>query len=496
VLEEEGRYYVESIRSGRRWRVVLLTGSHHLQAFWIRLDDGRLAQFPFVYLIREQRWLANSDSFLQPEVKEDSPFEEYIWGEGCVSCHSTGGPWDPESIGASVTTSQAVTELGIACEACHGPAREHVELNRDPSRRYALHAERRDDQEHAGDPTIQNPRRLDAERSASICGRCHTVAEYRDNAPAFYPGSHLADSIDHPRLWRQLEQNAHEADPERMHEGERDLIEAFWNNGTVRVAGREYDGMVRSRCYLEAEMSCVSCHRVHGGSRERQLPEEVSGSQMCGSCHESIFADVTAHTHHDSEGAGSECVSCHMPYTSYGLLMATRSHRLDSPVASGFGARAAPNACNLCHQDQSLAWTEGYLQDWFQRSSPTIPEDLRDVPAGALWLLRGDAVQRALAAWHLRQEWVQASGENGDQAGLEPALTTLLGDPVSAVRQVGGRTLELAHPEWGLDLSDIASAPQPDLARQWRGTATGVVDQASFEALAGQRIDLPVSIPE
>jgi predicted CXXCH cytochrome family protein len=278
-----------------------------------------------------------------------------------------------------------------------------------------------------------------------------------------------------------------------MHEGERDLIEAFWNNGTVRVAGREYDGMVRSRCYLEAEMSCVSCHRVHGGSRERQLPEEVSGSQMCGSCHESIFADVTAHTHHDSEGAGSECVSCHMPYTSYGLLMATRSHRLDSPVASGFGARAAPNACNLCHQDQSLAWTERYLTQWYQRPSPPIPEALADVPTGALWLLRGDAVQRALAAWHLRQDWVQASG---DMSGLEPALTTLLADPVSAVRQVGGRTLQLAHSDWALDVPAIATDPQPETAAALRGGSTGALDRAMFERLAAERIDFRVAIPE
>ncbi|MEZ4328258.1 MAG: cytochrome c3 family protein [Polyangiales bacterium] len=488
VLQEDGRYYVESTRSGQRWRVVMLTGSHHLQAYWLRLEDGRLSQFPFVYLMREQRWLANSDSFLQPEPKPEEEFEEYIWGDGCVNCHSTGGPFHPADVEPHVTTTRAVTELGIACEACHGGAEEHAQRNRDPRRRYALHAAGA-----APDDTIVNPRRLDAEHAASVCGRCHTVADHLDDDPGFAPGAHLADSLDHPRLWALLDANDHVTDFSALSERDRDLVESFWNGGTVRVAGREYDGMIRSECYLQAELSCISCHSVHGGTRAGQVPHENDDAQMCGSCHERELADVPAHTHHAAGSVGSECVSCHMPYTSYGLLMATRSHRLDSPVASGFGARDAPNACNLCHQDQSLAWTARTLDAWYERSSPPIPEALADIPAGALWLLRGDAVQRALAAWHLRQRWVQ---ESGDLRELEPHLVTLLNDPVSAVRQVGGRTLQVAHPEWGLDLPGIAQEAQPALAERLLGGRTGMTPRETFERLRGERIDLPVSVPE
>jgi hypothetical protein len=487
VLTEGGRYYVESTRSGKRWRVVLLTGSHHLQAYWLRLEDGRLSQFPFVYLIHEERWLANADSFLHPDGKTEEGFEEYIWGDGCVNCHSTGGPWDPAAIGSNVATSRAVTELGIACEACHGEAEEHARANRNPARRYALH--------HAdeGDDTIINPRRLDAEHAASICGRCHTVAEHRSDDPGFVPGALLADSLDYPGLWAQLEAYGHVTDPDTLSDTDRDVVEAFWTSGAVRVVGREYDGMVRSDCYLQAEMSCITCHSVHGGTPEGQMPHGTSDAQMCGSCHEEELNNISAHTHHAPPSAGSECVSCHMPYTSYGLLMATRSHRLDSPVASGFASREAPNACNLCHQDQSLGWTARYLEEWYQRPSPPIPEELAEVPAGALWLLRGDAVQRALAAWHLRQEWVQ---DSGDMSGLDAHLITLVADPVSAVRQVGGRTLQLAHPDWPLDMPAIAADPQPETAEQLRAGSTGAMDPATFHRLAAERIDLPVSIPE
>ena len=487
ISEREGKFYVRSEGSGNEWRVVMLTGSHHLQAYWLKLDDHRLAQFPFVYLIEEGRWLANSDSFLQPEPGNDEGFAEAFWTEGCVNCHSTGGPWEAGEITAQFATRQAVTELGIACEACHGPAQEHIAANRDPRRRYELHRGRE------ADPTILNPRRLDAERSASLCGRCHTLAEHREGSGGFAPGGHLAEVLDHERLWAQVEEFAAVGDPDELPEDDRDPVESFWTNGTVRVAGREYDGMVRSRCYLEDEMSCVSCHRVHGGTRDRQLDHDVTDEQMCGSCHEEEFSDVPAHTHHEAESEGSRCVGCHMPYSSYGLLMGTRSHRLDSPVASGVGTRVAPNACNLCHQDQSLGWTAERLLEWYGRESPEAPAELRDVPAGALWLLRGDAVQRALAAWHLRQSFVQ---DAGDMSGLEPHLLTLLQDPVSAVRQVGARTLELAHPEWELDMPAIAADAQPDRSNELRDERTGLTDRETFGRLWFERIDYPVSIPE
>ena len=46
-----------------------------------------------------------------------------------------------------------VAEIGIACEACHGPAEEHVARHRDPRERYRNHGS------DGADPTITNPAR-------------------------------------------------------------------------------------------------------------------------------------------------------------------------------------------------------------------------------------------------------------------------------------------------------------------------------------------------
>ncbi|SVB77760.1 uncharacterized protein METZ01_LOCUS230614 [marine metagenome] len=57
-------------------RVVMTTGSHHLQNYWIRRpdavqgalgpDSGALVQVPWVWLIHEGKWIPNQDSFLRP----------------------------------------------------------------------------------------------------------------------------------------------------------------------------------------------------------------------------------------------------------------------------------------------------------------------------------------------------------------------------------------------------------------------------------------------
>ena len=77
----------------------------------------------------------------------------------CVDCHATAG--QPGIAADSAETR--VAELGIACEACHGPAGTHAEKNRSPLHRYAMHCQRE------GDPTVVNPARLDARAQVDVC---------------------------------------------------------------------------------------------------------------------------------------------------------------------------------------------------------------------------------------------------------------------------------------------------------------------------------------
>src|SRR5690606_39548391 len=67
-----------------------------------------------------------------------------------------------------------IAELGIACEACHGPGGAHVARMQGPLARYAAHLGMSDDL------GVVDPRDLPPERSAHVCGQCHSVFTFRD----------------------------------------------------------------------------------------------------------------------------------------------------------------------------------------------------------------------------------------------------------------------------------------------------------------------------
>lgn len=486
-VEREGAFYVGEVTptlnvegSGGFWdrarRVVMTTGSHHMQAYWVEGRNGELEQVPFVYLIREERWLANSDSFLEPPHRDDDPLVRYTWSDSCITCHSTGGPFEASDTYADATPENAVTELGISCEACHGPGADHVEANRSPAQRYLSHAK------DAGDSTIANPATLPHERSASVCGRCHSVHPDGEGARVhdFRPGDALEDYLSIQAMFEMVDAASGVADVEWLAFDDRDTVGSFWRDGSCRVAGREHTSMIRSGCYLDGEMDCTSCHSMHEADPDRQVTsEDHLDDGMCLGCHAEIAVDVDAHTHHEAQSDGARCVSCHMPYTAYGLLMATRSHRMSGPGATGDEGRERPNACNLCHMDQTFGWTAEHLTEWYGQA-PVEPRD--DIPAGVHWMLRGDATQRALAAWHMG--WRPAQ-EAVHVDALRPALESLLEDPYAAVRQVAATSLRTIDPDVPVEMDLVA--------RDARDQPTG---NPAFEALRLARDDTECAIPE
>ena len=129
--------------------VVMTTGSHHMQFYWRSSRNGRsVSVFPFAYLAEDERWVPRESVFLRPAAGMFSA-EEGRWNTVCIQCHATHGRSRAARPGGPDTH---VAEFGIACEACHGPAHEHVARNRLPHRRYDRHW-----REDAADETITNP---------------------------------------------------------------------------------------------------------------------------------------------------------------------------------------------------------------------------------------------------------------------------------------------------------------------------------------------------
>ncbi len=427
-------------------QILMTTGSHHYQVYWVALKDPSsshetLINFPFVYMLDDKRWLPREDVFMAPP---ESGYDHSSWKQVCVRCHTTRGVAERPAVEASTT------EFGISCEACHGPGERHVAANRDPLRRYLRHAE-------GTDATIAQPAKMPAPRSAEVCGQCHAVLIGSD--VQHVPGEALEKSN---RVVRLGDKQSEEAMAPLLKIAPDHLKNTFWPDGAVRVTGREFNDVSLSKCYQGGELSCLSCHSMHTGDRNDQLRPELTGDQTCLQCHASIGDDIPAHTRHGAESSGSRCYNCHMPYTTFGLLKSVRSHRIDSPSVATTLETGRPNACNLCHVDKSLEWTQTQLEKWQPSPKAEMTEEQRTRSSLVLWLLRGDAHQRALAAAALgRPEAREAAGDDW-MAGL---LSPLLEDPYTAVRYVAGKSLRGLPGFDGFDYDSSASQSQLSVAR-------------------------------
>jgi hypothetical protein len=212
---------------------------------------------------------------------------------------------------------------------------------------------------------------------------------------------------------------------------------------------------------------------MHESAPNDQLAEEKDGDRACLQCHPAFGERIEDHTHHAADSPGSRCYNCHMPYTAFGLLTAMRSHRIDSPAVRSSSATDRPNACNLCHLDRTLGWAAARLSDWYDQPRPAAEMARDDVAAGLLWLLGGDAAQRAVAAWSMG--WEAAQEASGRQ-WMPPFLAELLVDPYAAVRFTAARSLtrlpgfaDLAYDYVG-DAAQLAASREAVLAC-WRSAA-------------------------
>jgi len=450
-------------------------GSRRYQQYLTRIGDAEY-RLPIAYHVEEKRWLhmngaflfseadsSSSDSLSRPRDRAglasgtargsmntlpafvdglarlggaDYPRHVTRWNDNCVFCHNVAP--NPGRDGASGAFRTEVAELGIACEACHGPGAAHARANADPVRRYVLHLGGR------GDPTIVNPSRLSPARAADLCGRCHGqriadhVDRFLDHGDPFVPGDDLA--LWSAPLWQDTPMGAHHAP----------FAPRFWADGTARLTAYEYQGLLQSPCTQRGTLTCSSCHGMHDGDPRGQLRPAAAGDGACTGCHRELAAvDARArHSHHLAQAfsaAAVTCVDCHMPRVVYGVLDVHRSHRIEVPDPARAAAYGRPDACTDCHADQTPAWAAAAVRRWWGRGGDA-PASSADVVAlaaaqGPLGkLLSGDPIERAVAADALG--WTRAPAGPpalAVRAGL--LLDAMASDHYPAVRYLAARAL-------------------------------------------------------
>jgi hypothetical protein len=402
-IERDGRFFFQLPPSGaepaREAEVALAVGSRRYQQYFERTvdrDGVSYRRLPLLWHVAERRWMHLNGVFLEPD-NDDWGAHRAVWNANCIFCHNTGiVPGLRDVGGGDKRIDSHVADLGIACEACHGPARDHV------ARNGSLVARARAEVGRTATDDVVDPPRLGQAAGAALCGQCHAqrlpdppekLWTFLDTGPTFRPGGLLAGHV------KPITRETPSPEPGQPNP----FPDRFWSDGTPRLTAYEYLGLTQSPCWKGGQFSCASCHRMHAGDAAGQLDPAVradGGDRACTQCHGAIARDVSAHTHHAPASSGSRCLDCHMPRMVYGVLTIHRSHRVESPDVRRDVEGGRPDACTACHLDRTASWAADRMRDfWGPRyERPRARPDgapLEGVAEALASLQAGDPVERA-----------------------------------------------------------------------------------------------------
>ena len=260
-------------------------------------EDWRIRKVMWVY--KDQKWY--------PYHQQD--WQERDWRKLCARCHTVG--FNPDDY--------SFAEIGVGCEACHGPGSHHVEA---PDLAKGKH--------------IRNPAKMSHYAAAAVCGACHVRGKVRDGyrhayPVGFEPGMTLNRSH-YPAI-----------PPEDSH---------WWPNGAAKGHHQQFMEWQQSR-QRDAGLSCTHCHDPHASMT--RAGTKAIGNGLCKSCHPNISTDpITGHAPLAGAPQHANCIGCHYPKIAKSATPGDiASHRgfIAPSVTIKYAeeGKKQVNSCNACH---------------------------------------------------------------------------------------------------------------------------------------------------
>ncbi len=297
-----------------------------LRQYLIPFSDGRLQATELAYDPAKDEWFnVYGDEDRRPDEWGHWSQRGMNWNSMCGMCHNTGYEknYDPEIDGYATTFK----EMGVGCEQCHGPMKDHVLWRKDYP----------DFETYPDDPTVTW---LDNDQMFDVCGSCH--ARRGELTTDFMPGDAFLDHYE-PVL--------------------PDLTDTFYPDGQVREEDFEFVPFLLSYMHHQG-IRCINCHDSHSGNLR------FEGNTMCLQCHSQPIGskpaiDPITHSHHEADTPGAACTDCHMPTTPYMQRHWRHDHGMTIPDPLLTVKHDIPNACTRCHDDQSADWALEWTEEWY-----------------------------------------------------------------------------------------------------------------------------------
>jgi predicted CXXCH cytochrome family protein len=350
------------------------------------IDRGEYAVLPAEWDVVNQVWLPYPLGDTWP-----SPESDFV--ANCAGCHT---------VGLEVERGRWV-DVGVQCEACHGPGSNHVEVARD--------AGRRPDEEEIA----QIHAAIVVSPDAQICGQCHSQGMTPDSAHPFPVGFHAGADLLDPAMFQLVSEDdtaawfatghgrlnnqqfnewltsGHARSLETMlgspnaqdgcltcHSGE----VAFYERILAAYQDETLTGEPPAAPTIEtvsAGVTCTTCHSPHAGDEEFLLARD--SYDLCTSCHRNTELVEPLHhpvvemfegqavvdtvegtpSVHFSQEDGPRCITCHMAGIPVGS--ATLASHTFQPVIPGESADSPPEACSECHTGLTTSDLESLVLD-------------------------------------------------------------------------------------------------------------------------------------
>ncbi|KUJ81887.1 multiheme c-type cytochrome [Ruegeria profundi] len=317
-----------------------VVGIEPLQQYLFETEPGRLQSFDVVWDTENRRWFhLYPDQDLPPEdgLHWTGPYKN--WNARCAECHATGFEKNYDVETRSYRSVQS--EIGVGCEACHGPGSAHIDWTQDQTISSDL--------SEYGFTMSWGRGRTEAE--IQQCAGCHSRREaHGDGNPL--PGTPYHDAYNLAVLRPGL----------------------YHPDGQILDEVYVYGSFLQSKMYAQG-VGCMNCHDPHSATLKAE------GNGVCTQCHSPAgnpdFPTLTGreydtpqHHHHPEDSEGAQCKTCHMIERVYMGVDGRRDHSFRIPRPDlGLGE----DACTDCHEGEDQAWAAEQIAAWFPDSARRTP---------------------------------------------------------------------------------------------------------------------------
>ncbi|MEX0720364.1 MAG: tetratricopeptide repeat protein [Balneolaceae bacterium] len=327
---ENGKYMVEAPGpegEQEQYEIKYTFGWEPLQQYLVDFGKGKYQALHVAWDTEKKTWFSSlyPDQHIEPGEWLHWTGQALNWNTMCADCHSTNLKQNFIPEADSFHTTWDV--INVSCEACHGPGGDHVNfMNSEEAASADLDRIRQDLNLKANSSQIEE---------INTCAPCHSRREKLNDE--YIHGNDFLDHYD-PAL---------------------PVPEEYFADGQIKGEVFEYASFLQSKMYAMG-VKCSDCHDPHS----LRLKESVTDNKLCMQCHTPSY-DSPDHHFHEMNTEASQCISCHMTGKNFMEIDFRRDHSFRVPRPDLSEEFDTPNACNSCHEDQSLEWASKAIVNWY-----------------------------------------------------------------------------------------------------------------------------------